>query len=84
MKTCSTVLFFGEMPYGYDLIRKEEGFELVPASYTASSALPRFSATQRDSNWQIEGEGDTDLKEQIQKLLVHQSRSPLTPLQAAP
>lgn len=77
-------MFFGEMPYGYDLIQTENGYQLVPASFSSHHALPHFSATRQDSHWQVEGATDDDLKEQIQKLLRHQAASIPAPLHAAP
>lgn len=84
MKTCSTVLFFGEMPYGYDLVLTSEGYQLVPAAFSPHQGLPHFSATQQESQWKVEGAADPDLQEQIQKLLRHQATWQQASLAAAP
>ncbi|MDB5195963.1 MAG: hypothetical protein JWP88_333 [Flaviaesturariibacter sp.] len=82
MQVCSTVLFFGELPYGYDLIRTEQGFRLVPAS-NGIRRLPSFDIKPVEAGWEIGGPADGDLEAQIQKLLQRMGTL-VEPLQAAP
>jgi hypothetical protein len=72
------------MPYGYDLVQTENGYQLVPASFTAQQELPYFSATRQDSQWKVDGAADGEVREQIEKLLRYQAPLAGTTLQAAP
>ena len=69
----STILYFGESPAGYDIYREEEGFSLRPGPHTGTDTeRPVLFAYPSGISWEVQGTDDTDVKEQVIRLLTIQ------------
>jgi hypothetical protein len=69
MFICSTVLYFGDDPVGYDLYKTTAGFELKPTPATSSKIIPpRISVQQMTDGWQVAMQ-DEDIRQQVLKLV---------------
>ena len=70
MTICSTILYFGENPVGYELVKEDNGFGLHPTPDTKSNLVPPvISIVQSGDEWIVEGTHDADITEQVKKLI---------------
>lgn len=67
----STVLYFDESPVGYDLYKRGDSFVLKPApTVDGKTAMPEIKAEPDGADWRITGAPQSDVQEQVQKLIA--------------
>ena len=66
----STILYFNELPVGYDVCKEPSGFYFRPVIDTGSEESPMIMARLQDGKWLIEGTCDSELQQQVANVIV--------------
>ena len=74
MFICSTVLYFGEEPVGYHCHKEGNVFLLEPAGATQHERpMPAIRVFPAEGGWQVEGVGNSNVREQVAKFAAIQA-----------
>ena len=74
MIICATVIYFGEDPVGYELVKENGAYKLIPASnHLGDFAPPVIRLLPATEGWSVSGTTDPDVQTQARKLVELQS-----------
>jgi hypothetical protein len=66
----STIIYFGEVPIGYEVFTSDNIFNFRPAIHTQCGFLPpEITASSLGNDWIIKGLDDGDIKAQVYKII---------------
>ena len=66
----ATIIYFGEVPVGYDVYREEDIFQIKPAIDSHSNLEPSIiTAIYSKEIWMIDGTEDPETIEQVKKII---------------